>query len=144
MNADGLEDDAPVDVEICKRKLTVRLKGMSVDGIRQISRELEKRMVAISKENTCTADTGKIAILAALDCIAELCQYKRMNADLDRVAGILKAAGHPDDLTMIQWLETTRRISTMLLQNIRPPCADETDPFAGRKPALDDAREPRH
>ena len=60
-----------VDILVYKRKLTVEMEGLTPMEISSLASLVEERMVQISESNNTLADSGKLAILAALEFAAE-------------------------------------------------------------------------
>lgn len=67
-----------VDIEVFKRKLTVELEGFTPMEIATLARQVTEKMEQVFHRNKNTGDSGKLAILAALEIAAEL--YREQNA----------------------------------------------------------------
>lgn len=61
-----------VDIEICRRKLTVEMEGMTPIEINVLAQKVGERMEEVSAQNPKIADSSKLAILAALSFAVEL------------------------------------------------------------------------
>lgn len=61
-----------VDVEIFRRKLTVMIEGLTPMEIQSLAHKVSEKMDDIAAQNPKVGDSGKLAILVALDFAAEL------------------------------------------------------------------------
>lgn len=68
-----------VDVEIARRKFTVERDDLNAFEILAVSKDLERRLAEL-QAHTHVVDTGKLAVMLALDIA---CDMKRMQGRLD-------------------------------------------------------------
>lgn len=73
-----------MDIVVYGRKLTVEMEGITEIELSALASELTARMEAIAKESQIV-DSSKLAILTALECLAELSRLKGQADILKRV-----------------------------------------------------------
>lgn len=68
-----------VDVEVARRKFTVERDDLDAFQILAVSKELERRLAEL-QSRTGVVDTGRLAVMLALDIA---CDMKRLQGRLD-------------------------------------------------------------
>lgn len=68
-----------VDVEVARRKFTVERDDLDAFQILAVSKELERRLAEL-QSRTGVVDTGRLAVMLALDVA---CDMKRLQGRLD-------------------------------------------------------------
>lgn len=74
-----------VPIEVRGRRMEVELEGLTPIEVTSIAGEVSDRMSDIERANPKVADTGKLAILTALEFAAELRRLKAQQEN-DRLA----------------------------------------------------------
>ena len=64
-----------VDVEVARRKFTVERADLDALQIVAVAKELERRMLEI-QERTKVVDTGRLAVMAALEVACDMTRLK--------------------------------------------------------------------
>lgn len=75
-----------VDIEICRRRLTVEMEGLTQLEIISLGQLVDAKITEVTRANDKVADTSKLAILAALEFAAELTQLKDTHETTKRMA----------------------------------------------------------
>ena len=60
-----------IDIEVCGRKLTVEMEGLTQLEVLSLAREVSERMQDIARESKMV-DTQKLAILTAMELAADV------------------------------------------------------------------------
>lgn len=88
-----------VDIEVYGRKLSVEIEGLTELEVHALAEQLSEKMASVARESGLV-DSSKLAILTALETIAELSrvkaqhEYLRRSEDrtLDQVLAALRLA----------------------------------------------------
>lgn len=73
-----------VDIEIFRRKLTVEIEGLTPMEISALASKVSQKMDDIAAQNPKIGDSGKLAILAALEFAIEHAKVKEAHETLTR------------------------------------------------------------
>lgn len=72
-----------VDIEVYGRRLTVELEGLTQLEVHSMALELTQKMASLAKE-TEIVDSSKLAILCALETLAQLRQLQAQHEGIKR------------------------------------------------------------
>lgn len=74
-----------VDVEIAKRRFTIEMEGLTPMEISALAQQVEEKIRESADENPKIADSGKLAIIAALKFAAALAKAEASQDTMNRV-----------------------------------------------------------